>query len=108
LGDVEGAEVELEPGRGELADRVRGRLGEARVLPDLGGQGHDRGLVGLQRDLGQRDLVVPHPVARLVAEVGVHSAPANRHAAAARSKMLSNGWSEASAYRIARIRSLET
>jgi hypothetical protein len=83
LGDVEGAQVEGEAGGRQLADGVRGRLGEPRVLPDLGGECHDGSLVGLQGDLGQCELVGPDPVARLVVEVGVHLAHLDRDPEAA-------------------------
>ena len=55
----------------------------AGVLPDLGGQADHGGLVGGEADVGQRELVGPDPVARLVVEERVHLADLDRHAEAA-------------------------
>ena len=83
LGDVQRGLVDLDAEGGELADRLGRRVREAGVLPDPGGQTDDRGLVGCQRDVGQRQPVRTDPVAGLVVEVGVHVADLDGHAEAA-------------------------
>jgi hypothetical protein len=75
---VERPDVDRDPGRRQLADRAAGRLREPGVLPDLGGEAHDLGLVAGQLDLRQLGLVGPDPVAGLVVEVGVELADLDR------------------------------
>ncbi len=83
LDDVEAADVDLDAGGGELADRVGRGVGEPGVVPHLRRQPDDSGLLGVEVDRRQRQLVAAHPVARLVVEVGVHGAHLDRHAEAA-------------------------
>ena len=80
LDQVEGRDVDLDAGGRQLADRVGGRLGQAGVLPDAGGQADHGRLVGGQADVGQGELVGRDAVARLVVEQRVDAADLDRHA----------------------------
>ena len=82
LDEVEGRDVDLDAGGGQLADGVGGRLGEPGVLPDPGGQPDHGRLVGGQPDVGQREVVGRDAVAGLVVEERVDAADLDRHAEA--------------------------
>ncbi len=83
LGDLQRGRVDVDAGRSQLAHGLGGRLGQRRVLPHPGGEPDDRRLVGLERDVGQGELVGADPVAGFVVEVRIDLADLDRHTQAA-------------------------
>ena len=97
---ISGVDVALDARGAQLAQRLGGRAGQARLRPGAAGQAEHGELVGLEGDVGQRVLALVDAVARLVLEEGSMSSvtsgmPSSRSSSLSRSNIRSKASVEA-------------